>query len=90
MTSALPMSKQRLAEVNVGDTLDITSIDVTQIAAVNRIEKRDGSGTLHLHMGFYRDSDGDKVEKEFTLQGVPQVRELGRLIVAMIREKTAT
>lgn len=81
------LTDQRMTTVLAGKKLDITSIDVTQIASVHRIEKRDGSGTLHLYLGEYRDSEGDRVEKKVSLPGVPDVRELERLIVEKVRVK---
>lgn len=81
------LTDQRIATVVAGKNLDITSIDATRIASVHRIEKPDGSGTLHLYLGEYRDSDGDRVEKKITIPGVPDVRELERLIVTMVRAR---
>jgi hypothetical protein len=82
------LTDQRVSTVVTGKTLDITNMDVTQIASIQRIEKPDGSGTLHLDMGEYRDSDGDRVKKKISLPGVPDVRNLERLIVSKIRTRT--
>jgi hypothetical protein len=84
------LTDQRISTLVAGKTLNITSLDATQIASVHRVEKADGSGTLHLNMGQYRDSDGDKVEKKISLPGVPDVRELERLIVAKVRDRHKT
>lgn len=82
------LTDQRVSTVVAGKTLDITNMDVTQIASIQRIEKPDGSGTLHLDMGEYRDSDGDRVKKKISLPGVPDVRNLERLIVGKMRTRT--
>ncbi len=76
------LTDRRLATARHGRSLDVTSIDIERIASMQRIEKRDGGGTLHLNMGSYRDSDGDTVEKKITIPDVPDVRELERLIAA--------
>ena len=79
------LTNQRILTLVAGKTLTITSLDATQIASVHRVEKADGSGTLHLNMGQYRDIGGDTVEKKISWLGVPDVRELERLIVAKAR-----
>ncbi|MCX7324761.1 MAG: hypothetical protein NTZ14_10060 [Hyphomicrobiales bacterium] len=84
------LTDQRLATVVAGRNLNITSVDILRVSSVHRIEKPNGSGTLHLHMGSYRDSDGDLIEKKVTIPGVPDVRELERLVVAALRDKRKT
>jgi hypothetical protein len=79
------LTEQRVVTLIAGPNLNVSSIDVTGITSVHRIEKRNGSGTLHLNMGSYRDSDGDSMDKKITLPDVPDVRELERLIVEKIR-----
>lgn len=81
------LTDQRLATVVARRGLNVTSVDILQVSSVHRIEKANGSGTLHLHLGSYRDSDGDLVEKKVTIPGVPDVRELERLVIAAIRDK---
>ncbi len=84
------LTNQRISTLVAGKTLTITSLDATQIASVHRVEKADGSGTLHLNMGQYRDIGGDTVEKKISWPGVPDVRELERLIVAKARDSRKT
>lgn len=78
------LTTRRLATVLAGKSLDVTSVEIGQIVSTTRKEKRDGSGTLDLYMGEYRDSDGDRVEKRLSMPGVPDVRELDRLISEII------
>jgi hypothetical protein len=79
------LTEQRMVTVISGRNLNVKSIDVSGIASIDRAEKRNGSGTLHLNMGVYRDSEGDKIEKRTTLEGVPDVRELELLMIARSR-----
>jgi hypothetical protein len=83
------LSDQRVATALAGRTFNVTSVDLAWIASVHRQEKRTGSGTLNLGMGFYRNFDGDKVEKTVVMTGVPDVAELERLIVGTIRSRRA-
>jgi hypothetical protein len=52
------------------------------LLSIERIENPDGSGTLKLLFGDGRDSDGDKVERSETIEGVPDVRRVESLIRA--------
>lgn len=70
------LTDKRLVTAELGNAMSIESIEPARIVALTRKEERDGSGTLTLSLGKFRDSDGDAVEKLVTWPGVPEVKVL--------------
>lgn len=64
----------------------VRSISPRDLFAIERTEKPDGSGTLKLIFGEGRDSDGDKVERSETLQGIPDVRRVEDAVRRLMEE----
>ncbi|MBN9061415.1 MAG: hypothetical protein BGP06_21275 [Rhizobiales bacterium 65-9] len=77
------LSTQRLATLIVNRATKATSISVGDIAGTRRIEKTDRSGDLTVITGWTRDSDGDRVEMEHKLVGVPAVRQVEDKLLAL-------
>lgn len=77
------LSAQRLATIVVGRSLDVQSVAVGDIGEMARRERRDRSGDLTLTIGWTRDSDGDRVERQHKLVGVPEVRRVEDILRAL-------
>lgn len=60
--------------------VDVKTVPLTQIVSIDRHEKADGSGTLKLHVGWSKDSDGDNVKAELSLAGIADVRRVETLL----------
>lgn len=76
------VGEKRISTMTLGRSLSVTSYPMDRITRVERIERRDGSGTLKLVMGSHRDSDGDRVETTETLIGIPDVHKVERLVLS--------
>jgi hypothetical protein len=59
-----------------------------QIVALERVQHRDGSGNLKIIFGWVKDSEGARTEKNETLYGVPNVREVEKLIRELMERTT--
>lgn len=82
------ITTRRIASLTLGRRgVTVRSISPRDLFAVERTEKADGSGTLKLIFGEGRDSDGDKVERSETLQGIPDVRRVEDIIRRLMEEK---
>lgn len=63
----------------------VKTVWLSEIRSIQRTERVDGYGTLKLHTGWHRDSDGDLAASYETLIGIPEVRRVEDLIVALKR-----
>lgn len=82
------ITARRIACLTLGHRgITVRSISPRELFAVERTEKADGSGTLKLIFGEGRDSDGDKVERSETLQGIPDVRRVEDIIRRLVEER---
>jgi len=70
------LTDRRLVTAVLGRTLTIQSIDPGAIMSLTRTERPDGTGSMKISFGTYRDSDGDAVDKSETWAGVAGVRDL--------------
>ena len=70
------LTEKRLVTAVFGRELALTSLDPKRILSVAKLESPDGSGTLTLSLGNFRDSDGASVEKLEHWIGVPDVATL--------------
>lgn len=85
------ITARRIALMTLGRRgVTVRSIAPRDLFAVERTEKADGSGTLKLIFGEGRDSDGDKVERSETLQGIPDVRRVEDIIRRLMEERAVT
>ena len=66
-----------------GGTTMATLIPFTEILAVDCVEQAHGYGTLKLHIGWERDSDGDLSRKDESLSGIPDAR----LVEELLRQR---
>jgi hypothetical protein len=83
------ITARRIALITLGRSrVTVRSILPQAVFAIERTEKADGSGSLKLIFGEGRDSDGDKVERSETLQGIPDVRRVEDIIRRMMEEQT--
>ncbi|MDX2158121.1 MAG: hypothetical protein SFW09_16595 [Hyphomicrobiaceae bacterium] len=78
------VSNHRFLTITVGRRLTVKSHATSSIVRTERIERRDGTGTLKVVTGIRRDSDGDRVEDTEVLIGIPEVRKVDRLIASRI------
>ena len=86
--TAWVITSRRIACLTLGRRgVTVRSIAPRDLFAVERTEKADGSGTLKLIFGEGRDSDGDRVERSQTLQGIPDVRRVEDLVRRMMDEQ---
>ncbi len=83
------VSPRRLVSLTVGRSLAVKSIPLASILRSERVERRDGHGTLKVIVGSHRDSDGDRVETTEILYGIPDVRKVEQLITARIADGRA-
>jgi hypothetical protein len=67
----------------------VRTILARNLLAIERTENADGSGGLKLLFGEGRDSDGDKVERAETIEGVQDVRRVEQLIRAVLASPPA-
>jgi hypothetical protein len=74
------ITDKRLVIVTEGRSRKVQSVEPAAMQAFTRTEKRDGSGSLKITLGFKKDSDGDTVETHETLSYVPGVRRAEQLL----------
>lgn len=78
------ITDKRILAIVDGPSLKVTSIRPERILKVERREKRDGSGSLKIVIGYAKDSDGDTVEHAETLAAIPGVRDAERHVTALM------
>jgi hypothetical protein len=83
------LTNGRLAILNGGRNVEIVSIGPQEIVSLSRKEKPDGRGTLILHLGFERDSDGDLLEKKIELGVINEVRRVEQLVLDLKNKSAA-
>ena len=67
------VTSERLLKVSVGRSIDVKSLPAYRIGQVERIEQRDGSGSLKIAVGVTTDSDGDRTTEYFELGEVSDI-----------------
>ncbi|MBL8570431.1 MAG: hypothetical protein JNK84_15280 [Phreatobacter sp.] len=83
--SAWVVTARRVASVMLTrQGVTVRTILARNLLAIERTENADGSGSLKLQFGEARDSDGDKVERSETIEGVQDVRRVEQLIRAVM------
>lgn len=83
------LTDKRLVTAIAGRSLSIESIPPGRVISVLRQEGAEGFGTVSLSLGGYRDSDGDLVEKNVQLLGVPEARALETHLLALMEQGRA-
>jgi hypothetical protein len=78
--TAFVITDHRIFSVGDGRSVKIESCDPAHIQSLTRKERPDGSGTLKLTTGHYRDSDSDRRTNSFDMPAIPQVAAAQRLI----------
>jgi hypothetical protein len=74
------LTGKRLVILEAGRSINVTSIYPRDIEHLSRKENPDGRGTLVIHQGYEKDSDGDHVEKKTELGVVDDVRRLEEMV----------
>lgn len=67
------ITNKRAIKLRLGRSLDVASCPADRIGLIERMEHRDGTGTLKLAVKVGRDSDGDKITEHFTIGEVADV-----------------
>jgi hypothetical protein len=75
------LTSKRLSILSGSRTITIVSIRPEQIVSTSRKEGPDGRGTLTLHQGFGRDSDGDRIEHKTELGVIRDVRRVEQMVL---------
>jgi|LNFM01.1.fsa_nt_gb hypothetical protein len=84
------VSDNRLVTLRIGRKLKVKSYVLAAVARTERTEWRDGSGTLKVVAGYFRDSEDCTKEQIEMLYGIPEVRKVERLLMAqMVRDRRA-
>jgi hypothetical protein len=76
------VSPRRLVSLTVGRSLAVKSIPLASVVRTERVERRNGHGTLKVVVGTHRDSDGDRVDDKEILWSIPEVRKVEQLVTA--------
>jgi hypothetical protein len=77
------LTNRRLAHLQAGRTIQITSILPSEIISTSRKEAPDGRGTLTVHMGFTRDNDGDKTARYAEFGVIHDVRSVEKMVLEL-------
>jgi hypothetical protein len=77
------LTNKRIAILQGSRTITIVSVRPEEIVSVSRKEGPDGRGTLILHQGATRDSDGDRQERKTDIGVVNDVRRLEQMVLAL-------
>lgn len=80
------ITDRRIFSLCSGRSTKVVSCDPARIQTITRKECPDGSGTLKLVTGGYRDTDGDRHTNSFDLPAIPQAAEAQRLIEELMAE----
>jgi hypothetical protein len=83
------LTNKRMAVLNGAKTVSVVSVWPSDIVSLSRKEGPDGRGTLILHQGFMRDSDGDRQEKTTEFGVINDVRRIEQLVLEMKNKATA-
>jgi hypothetical protein len=82
------LTNKRVAILNGARTVSIVSIWPKEIISLSRKEGPDGRGTLTLHQGVVRDSDGDRQENKTELGVIHDVRRVEQMVLEL-KERAA-
>jgi hypothetical protein len=82
------LTNKRVAILNGARTVSIVSVWPKDIISLSRKEGPDGRGTLTLHQGVVRDSDGDRQEKKTELGVIHDVRRVEQMVLEL-KERAA-
>ncbi|MGL4637982.1 MAG: hypothetical protein ACRCWF_18530 [Beijerinckiaceae bacterium] len=77
------LTNKRLSQLESGKYISITSIQPEEIVSTSRKEGPDGRGTLTVHMGFTRDSDGDRTARFTEIGVIHNVSKVEKLVLAL-------
>lgn len=77
------LTNKRLAHLQSGRHIQITNIHPHEIVSTSRKEAPDGRGTVTVHMGFMRDSDGDKTARYAEFGVINDVRAVEQMVLAL-------
>lgn len=83
------ITNQRALSIEGTKSITVKSFLGTHIAFVEKIENQDGSGDLILRSDQYRDSEGDRQTLREGFTEVGDVRNVERLLDALIRSSAA-
>ncbi|MXO89047.1 hypothetical protein [Alteraurantiacibacter aestuarii] len=83
------ITDERVIRLYLGRRLMTSSLEAGQIGEIERTEGPDGSGTLKITAGSYRDSDGDRMAREFGLGEVENVFKAQETIRDMVSRHRA-
>jgi hypothetical protein len=83
------LTNKRMAILNGAKTVSVVSVWPSDIVSLSRKEGPDGRGTLVLHQGVVRDSDGDRQEKTTEFGVINDVRRIEQLVLEMKNKATA-
>ena len=83
------LTNRRLSILIGARNVEIVSVGPQEIVSMSRKEQPDGRGTLILHLGFERDSDGDRREKKIELGVISEVRRVEQLVLDLKKKSTA-
>jgi hypothetical protein len=77
------LTDRRLAMLEGGKSVAVTSITPQEIQGVSRKEGPDGRGTLIVDQGFTRDSEGDRVPKRSEFGVIADVRRVEGMVLEL-------
>lgn len=83
------ITDQRVIRIYLGRKLVSRSLEAEQIGEIERSEGPDGVGTLKFAAGSYRDSDGDRMTREFNIGEVENVLKVEETIREMASRSRA-
>ncbi len=83
------LTNRRLAVLEGGKNIIVTSIKPQEITGLSRKEGPDGRGTLIVDQGFTVDSDGDRVPKRSEFGVIGDVRRVETLVQQLKESKAA-
>ena len=83
------LTNSRLAILQGARNVEVVSIRPQEIVSLSRKEGPDGRGTVILHQGFERDSDGDRQEKKIELGVISEVRRVEQLVLDLKKRAAA-
>lgn len=80
------ITDRRIFSLRGGRSTEVKNCQPVSIQSLTRKERPDGTGTLKLITGGYRDHDGDRHTNSFDLPAIPQAAEAQRLIEELMAE----
>ncbi len=81
MRTLYVLTNRRFAILSGARTIEVVSVRPREIVSLSRNEGPDGRGTVILHQGFERDSDGDRQEKKIELGIINEVRRVEQMVL---------